>query len=368
MKRGATTLSCLIGVQKPSGCSSHDVVSAVRRVSGERRVGHTGTLDPFARGVLPLMLGPACRLDAFMVGHSKVYDVSIAFGYATSTADIQGEIIESAPCSEQLLQHSFARELLQSFVGTQQQQPPAYSAISVGGTRAYVLARKGVDVCIPKRTIEVYSAQLLACEQRIFPGFSHAVTTWSVRFHVSKGTYIRSLAQDVGKRAGCCAFAAELTRVRVGTIGLDQCVALEQLSNISADEPIPGMLDPVQALQFPVIELSSQQLTRVLCGNELSLRACSVSDCKVCETPALETENASAGAPEIANASAGAPEPVLVSAGMSAPQSTPMPVSRYYSLVAYTNGARVLQAIYKAADDSPYLRAQCVFAQGVCCP
>ena len=170
------------------------------------------------------------------------------------------------------------------------------------------------------------------------------------------------------QRAGCCAFAAELTRVRVGTIGLDQCVALEQLSNISADEPIPGMLDPVQALQFPVIELSSQQLTRVLCGNELSLHACSVSDCKVCETPALETENASAGAPEIANASAGAPEPVLVSAGTSAPQPAPMPVSRYYSLVAYTNGARVLQAIYKAADDSPYLRAQCVFAQGVCCP
>ena len=189
---------------------------------------------------------------------------------------------------------------------------------------------------------------------------------------MSKGTYIRSLAQDVGKRAGCCAFAAELTRVRVGTIGLDQCVALEQLSSISADEPIPGMLDPVQALQFPVIELSSQQLTRVLCGNELSLHACSVSDCKVCETPALETENASAGALETENASAGVPEPVFASAGTSAPQlapqPTPMPVSRYYSLVAYTNGARVLQAIYKGADDSPYLRAQCVFAQGVRCP
>lgn len=359
MKRGATSLSCLIGVQKPSGCSSHDVVSAVRRASGERRVGHTGTLDPFASGVLPLMLGPACRLDAFMVGHSKVYDVCIAFGYATSTADIEGEIIEHAPCSEQLLQHSFATELLQSFVGIQQQQPPAYSAISVGGTRAYVLARKGIDVCVPTRTIEVYSAQLLGCEQRILPGFPHAVTTWSVRFHVSKGTYIRTLAQDIGKRARCCAFAAELTRVRAGSIGLEQCVPLKQLSSISADEPIPGMLDPVQALQFPVIELSSQQLTRVLCGNELSLRACSVSDCDSHEKPA----------PEIANATAGVPESVCVSAGMSVPvhEHVPASVPRFYSLVAYTYGARVLQAIYKDADDSPYLRAQCVFAQGVRC-
>lgn len=359
MKRGATSLSCLIGVQKPSGCSSHDVVSAVRRASGERRVGHTGTLDPFASGVLPLMLGPACRLDAFMVGHSKVYDVCIAFGYATSTADIEGEIIEHAPCSEQLLQHSFATELLQSFVGIQQQQPPAYSAISVGGTRAYVLARKGIDVCVPTRTIEVYSAQLLGCEQRILPGFPHAVTTWSVRFHVSKGTYIRTLAQDIGKRARCCAFAAELTRVRAGSIGLEQCVPLKQLSSISADEPIPGMLDPVQALQFPVIELSSQQLTRVLCGNELSLRACSVSDCGSHEKPA----------PETANATAGVPESVCVSAGMPVPvhEHVPASVPRFYSLVAYTNGARVLQAIYKGADDSPYLRAQCVFAQGVRC-
>lgn len=357
MKRGATSLSCLIGVQKPSGCSSHDVVSAVRRASGERRVGHTGTLDPFASGVLPLMLGPACRLDAFMVGHSKVYDVCIAFGYATSTADIEGEIIEHAPCSEQLLQHSFATELLQSFVGIQQQQPPAYSAISVGGTRAYVLARKGIDVCVPTRTIEVYSAQLLGCEQRILPGFPHAVTTWSVRFHVSKGTYIRTLAQDIGKRARCCAFAAELTRVRAGSIGLEQCVPLKQLSSISADEPIPGMLDPVQALQFPVIELSSQQLTRVLCGNELSLRACSVSDCDSHEKPA----------PEIANATAGVPESVCVSAGMSVLASAHASVPRYYSLVAYTNGARVLQAVYKGADDNPYLRAQCVFAQGVRC-
>lgn len=359
MKRGATSLSCLIGVQKPSGCSSHDVVSAVRRASGERRVGHTGTLDPFASGVLPLMLGPACRLDAFMVGHSKVYDVCIAFGYATSTADIEGEIIEHAPCSEQLLQHSFATELLQSFVGIQQQQPPAYSAISVGGTRAYVLARKGIDVCVPTRTIEVYSAQFLGCEQRILPGFPHAVTTWSVRFHVSKGTYIRTLAQDIGKRAGCCAFAAELTRVRAGSIGLEQCVPLKQLSSISADEPIPGILDPVQALQFPVIELSSQQLTRVLCGNELSLRACSVSDCDSHEKPA----------PEIANATAGVPESVCESAGMSVPvhEHVPASVPRFYSLVAYTNGARVLQAIYKGSDDSPYLRAQCVFAQGVRC-
>lgn len=357
MKRGATSLSCLIGVQKPSGCSSHDVVSALRRASGERRVGHTGTLDPFASGVLPLMVGPACRLDAFMVGHSKVYDVCIAFGYATSTADIEGEIIERAPCSEQLLQRSFATELLQSFVGVQQQQPPAYSAISVGGTRAYVLARKGVDVCIPKRTIEVYSARLLGCEQRIFSGFPHVVTTWNVRFHVSKGTYIRTLAQDIGKRVGCCAFAAELTRVRAGSIKLDQCVPLEQLSSISADKPIPGMLDPVQALQFPVIELSSQQLTRVLCGNELVLHTCSVIDCDSHGQPA----------PESAHTAAGASESVCVSAEMSVLASAHASVPRYYSLVAYTNGARVLQAVYKGADDNPYLRAQCVFAQGVRC-
>ena len=212
-------------------------------------------------------------------------------------------------------------------------------------------------MCIPKRTIEVYSARLLGCEQRIFSGFPHAVTTWNVRFHVSKGTYIRTLAQDIGKRAGCCAFAAELTRVRAGSIKLDQCVPLEQLSSINADKPIPGMLDPVQALQFPVIELSSQQLTRVLCGNELLLHTCSVIDCDSHGKPA----------PESAHAAAGASESVCVSAGMSVLASAHASVPRYYSLVAYTNGARVLQAVYKGADDNPYLRAQCVFAQGVRC-
>ena len=133
LKRGASGLSLVVGVDKPSGMTSHDVVNACRRIFGERRVGHTGTLDPLATGVLPICIGPATRLDQYLVGHDKTYQARISFGASTDTCDALGAIVERAPVPSTVGEKRVARACLADMVGWQMQIPPAYSAIKVNG-------------------------------------------------------------------------------------------------------------------------------------------------------------------------------------------------------------------------------------------
>ena len=242
MKRGESGLSLLVAVDKPVGMSSHDVVNRARRIFGERRVGHTGTLDPMASGVLPLCVGPATRLDQYLTGHDKSYRVDITFGFETTTDDAQGEPTTVGEPSAALFDEAQARAFVVTTIGTHEQVPPQYSAIKVNGKKAYEVARKGGQTALTPRTIEIYDADLCECRVDAKTG----LPVWSVDFSVSKGTYIRSLARDIGRALGCPAHVSALRRLNVGAITLEECVSLETLEQ----QGTAAALDPVAALGF----------------------------------------------------------------------------------------------------------------------
>ena len=239
MKRGQSGLSLLIGVKKPVGMSSHDVVNRCRRIFGERRVGHTGTLDPLASGVLPILVGPATRLDAYMVGHEKEYLVDIRFGWETNTDDGEGEPTRMADVPPHLDDEEFACSYLASLVGAHEQVPPAYSAIKVNGQTAYKLARAGKGAELEARTIEVLASELHSINRD-----DAGNLVWTAAFCVSKGTYIRALARDIGRDLGSAAHVARLERTRAGRIPLEQCVSLDALEALRDQ----AALDPVRIL------------------------------------------------------------------------------------------------------------------------
>lgn len=242
MKRGTSGLSLVVGVNKPAGMTSHDVVGRCRAIFGERRVGHTGTLDPLATGALLLCVGPATRLDAYLAGHDKRYRVRIAFGAATTTDDAQGEVTVRADVPGQVLDPAFAARFVKSLEGPSKQLPPVYSALKVDGRKACDEARAGRVIDLAPRDIEVYSAELLAVNEAEGDGLS----SWDVAFHVSKGTYIRALARDAGNMLGCPAHVAALERTRAGALDLAECVTLERLAEMGP----AAALDPVRLLGF----------------------------------------------------------------------------------------------------------------------
>lgn len=255
-ERGSTGLSFVIAVDKPSGMTSHDVVNRVRCAYGERRVGHFGTLDPLAEGVLLLGVGPAARLDAFLVEHGKDYIARIVFGEERDTDDAEGKAIASHPVPAQIEDEAYARQVLAAFTGPQMQTPPVYSAIKHSGVSAHVLARAGNAVAAEPRAIEVFAAELLACDD----------VSWTVAFSVSKGTYVRALARDIGRAVGCGAYLGALLRERLGEVVRAECMALAEV-----DAGSLRILDPVRLLGYPVVELSPEEGKLASNGNELPL-------------------------------------------------------------------------------------------------
>ena len=274
MKRGATDYSLVVGVDKPRGMTSHDVVNRVRRIFGERRVGHTGTLDPLAEGVLPICIGPATRLGTYLTGHDKRYLVRIAFGMSTETDDSEGAILHRGDAPEELEDPSFARRFVSSLVGRRKQLPPVYSAVKVDGRKSYEAARKGNVIDLAPRDIEVFEAELVGVGRGYpLPGGMAAAGSpcaadeaprsagpgpeadggaenlcdlpwWDVEFRVSKGTYIRSLARDAGIALGCPAHVCSLKRTQSGLLKLEDCVSLETLGEVRER----AALDPVMLL------------------------------------------------------------------------------------------------------------------------
>lgn len=259
-KRTPSELNLLLAVDKPVGMTSHDVVHRVRRAVGERRVGHAGTLDPLASGVMVVGVGQAARLLGRITLDRKQYIARIAFGAETTTDDAEGEPTRTAPASEDLLSPMFAWQVLDSFVGEQEQVPPAYSAISVDGVRSYARARAGEEVVLPARTIEVFGAQLISIDT------VDALPVWTVSFDVSKGAYIRSLARDIGRAAGSAAHIADLRRTASGCVTLGVCVHLDELDAAMARE---RALDPVRVLGANSCVISDTELAAVLNGQSL---------------------------------------------------------------------------------------------------
>ena len=217
---GGSPVEGLLLVDKPAGMTSHDVVQQVRRIYAERSIGHLGTLDPFATGLLVLLLGRATRLANFLDMEPKVYEATIAFGAETDTDDSTGTVIRTAsPPAE-----AAVRTVVQSLTGTISQVPPAYSAKSVDGTRAYDAARRGVPLDLPPVDVTVHGWEIHGLD----------AASLSATVTCSGGTYIRALARDLGRLTSSAAHLSALRRTRVGSFNVADAATLERLADAPA--------------------------------------------------------------------------------------------------------------------------------------
>lgn len=263
MKRGQSGLNLLLAVDKPEGITSHDAVSKVRYALGERRVGHAGTLDPAASGLLVIGVGQGTRLMGMLTQDQKSYEARISFGCETDTDDREGKTVREAEVPRRLFDEGKARQALAGLVGVQDQVPPAYSAISIDGKRAYALAREGETVELASRRIEIYQALLLAV------GEDDEGLFWDCAFMVSKGTYIRSIARDLGRSQGSAAYLGALRRLSSGNLTLKNAHTLEEIAEAGADGILSLAADPVRALGLPKRAVTDSELEKLLQGKTL---------------------------------------------------------------------------------------------------
>lgn len=241
----------VLNFRKRRGMTSSDAVGRVRRILGTRAVGHMGTLDPAGEGVLLLGVGKATRLFDFYLHKDKVYEAEFAFGYTTDTLDGDGIVTERTTC---VPDRQMLANVLPKFVGKLSQVPPAYSAKSVGGVRAYTLARKGKSVQLPPCDVEIYA---LECIEQT------AEHTYKVRVHCSSGTYIRSLCRDVAGALGSLATMTSIVRTRCGEFGLEDSVTEERLAEVG-ETALVSVEDALSAL--PRYDLRSDVYTRLIGG------------------------------------------------------------------------------------------------------
>jgi tRNA pseudouridine55 synthase len=256
------TLDGILVLDKPAGPTSHDMVGLLRRLSGTHRIGHGGTLDPFANGVLPLFLGSATRVVEYHLGDRKTYRATICFGASSTTDDLEGTLepaIGPAPTAEQV------DAVLERFRGTIEQRPPAHSAIKIGGRRAYALARAGQSVELKPRTVTIHRLDVLEFDATD-PNRPIAI----VEVECSAGTYVRALARDLGAATENAAYLGALTRLASGPFGLDRAATVDVVRNAASAGPegLRALLLPVDAgLEgFPQIELSADELAAVIRG------------------------------------------------------------------------------------------------------
>jgi len=272
-------------VYKPLGATSHDVVEVARRALGTKKVGHTGTLDPLATGVLILATNSHTKLVPFLTGEDKEYIAWISFGATTPTLDAEGPLQEVEPWEPD---EAALERALKEFLNVEEQVPPAYSAVKVGGVKAYEAARRGEELQLDPRPVKYHQVELLELLEsprplRIAPSASGwrvsgrgrmaelppalaPLPTAVVRLVVGSGTYVRAFARDLGKMLGTGAFLSGLVRTRVGRVGLDATVDAEEVARARA-------LEPADVLPYPVVELAHAEVRRVLEGVPLPIPA-----------------------------------------------------------------------------------------------
>lgn len=224
----------IIIIYKPEGYTSHDAVARMKRFCNTRRIGHAGTLDPMAQGVLPILVGKACAAQEYLQDHDKSYLAGMRFGTVTDTGDITGNILSRKNVS---LDTETVKEAAKSFEGKIEQIPPMYSAIKVGGKKLYDLAREGVTVERKARSIEIYSIEVVD---------TLSDTDFLVRVKCSKGTYIRTLCEDIGEKLGCGGTLFSLCRETCGEFSLDDAIKIEEVEKIYTE----GGTDEVEKLLF----------------------------------------------------------------------------------------------------------------------
>jgi tRNA pseudouridine55 synthase len=260
-------------IDKPAGVTSHDVVARVRGILHERRVGHTGTLDPFATGVLIVLVGRATRLAQFLSGAEKEYHAVVRLGYSTDTGDLTGkpfsEITEGTTRSSPLTWSDQEIEAaLQSLRGEIDQIPPMYSAKKRDGQKLYELARRGEIVERKPVGVKVSEFEALRCGGRFLKDNEDGTVDLAVRVVCSAGTYVRTLAEALGERLGVGAHLAELRRTRAGDFTIASAVTLDQLKTAVAEEALGTVLLPPDAalLSMPFVDLSDRDAQRVRQG------------------------------------------------------------------------------------------------------
>ena len=255
-------------IDKPRNMGSTDVVNKTRRLFNAQKNGHTGTLDPFATGVLPIAFGEATKLVPYVTDGSKEYEFIIQWGAETATGDTEGAIVsrsDKIPSSEEIL------AVLPLFIGQITQVPPAYSAIKIGGQRAYNLARKGEEVNIPERIVEIYYLELM-----------EELPNQQTKFKVgcSKGTYVRTLGMDIARKLGTKGYLAELRRTKCGNFDLSDTILLENLENMVHSKSSKEILLPVITSLRDIAEIAVTEVDAVKLkqGQAISPRNYPVAD------------------------------------------------------------------------------------------
>ena len=247
----------LLLLNKPQGITSFGAVARVKRLTGEKRVGHTGTLDPMATGVLPILIGRATVLSQYLIDADKAYYATVKLGITTDTCDITGNVISQSEVDSDIDLNS----VLKKFKGKQMQTPPMFSAIKQNGVRMYELARRGETAEIPAREIEVFSLKQISDLNN--------QNEFDIDTIVSKGTYIRSLCRDIGESLGCGATLTRLCRTKTAGFSLSQCVNLDDLT----PENIANYILPCDLVveYMPKIQISEKQAVRFCNGGALNL-------------------------------------------------------------------------------------------------
>lgn len=246
-----------INIYKPKGKTSHDVVAILRRITKIKQIGHTGTLDPFAEGVLPICIGKATRLIEYL-DDDKAYIGTVQLGKSTSTYDTEGEIIKT---SDKKISKEEIEIALQQFRGKFQQLPPIYSAIKVNGKKLYEYARKGEDVEIKPRDVEIFKLEIV--------NFDKENQTVDLHIECSKGTYIRSIANDLGNILGCYGHLIKLVRTKAGKFELANSFKLDELE--SKENVSNNMIYPLEYLDYPKYSLNENEKQKVSNGMSINI-------------------------------------------------------------------------------------------------
>lgn len=251
----------LLNVNKPAGCTSFSIVATVRRLSGERRVGHAGTLDPAASGVLPVCLGQATRIAEYLLQYPKEYVAGIELGISTDTYDGEGRVTGRGSLHN--ISSASVEHALRAFEGAIDQVPPAFSAVKVGGRKSYDLARAGQQVILQPRRVHIHNIKVVNFD----------LPYLKLRISCSKGTYIRSLANDLGQSLGCQAYLKDLVRTSYGPFKIENSITPDQLQKAASESRIDQMLYPIDCA-FPDSErvyLDESQAGSIKKGLDLPL-------------------------------------------------------------------------------------------------
>ena len=256
----------ILPLWKERGMTSHDCVFQLRKILKTKKVGHTGTLDPGVEGVLPICIGQATRIAEYLTDAGKVYEAVVSIGKTTTTEDAEGETVNQDLSFKKISRQQLL-ETLESLTGVIEQTPPMYSAVKVNGKKLYEYARKGEVVERPTRKVTIYSLQLLDDEE----SFAGEEITFHIRIACSKGTYIRTLAVQIGEKLGYPAHMASLVRTASGTFKKENCVTLQQVQEMMKEVTIDQIILPVEyALStYPFIEVDESNEKQILNGQVL---------------------------------------------------------------------------------------------------